>query len=418
MTDKLKRKLKKLPNKPGVYFHKSADGEVIYVGKAVVLKNRVRQYFQSKSSFDAKTNALVQEIVDVDWIETDSEIDALFLESEMIKRYKPRYNILLRDDKAATYVRVNLNDDVPVVSFTRQPLDDSAEYIGPFYSGKPIKNALRYLRKSFPYFTNTKGSKLNRQIGLEPDISDGTSEYKKSLKLLISYLKGNRTKAAKELERDMKEASKKQYYEKAAELRNRLNNLQELKKQAVFSREEFLDANRDQGLKELQKILSLKTIPRRIEGYDVSHHGGKNNTGSMVVFTNGIADKSNYRKFKLKSSGNDDYKQIREIVERRLKHLSSWGRPDVIMLDGGKGQLSAVADLLEEENIAYFGRVKSGDHTRNADVVLVVPIGNTIKTIALDNSSHLAKLIARIDDEAHRFAISYHTLLKTKNMLK
>lgn len=418
MTDKLKNKLKKLPNSPGVYFHKSADGEVIYVGKALVLKNRVKQYFQNQSRLDAKTRALVQEIADVEWIETDSEIDALFLESEMIKRYKPRFNILLRDDKTAIYIRININDKIPTVSFTRQPLDDGAEYIGPFYSLSPIKSALRYLRKSFPFLTNTKGNKLNRQMGLEPDISNGVDEYKKSLKQLISYLKGNRTKVVKELEKEMKELAKQHDFEKAAEVRNRLNNIKELKKQAVFSREEFLDASRDRGLRELQSLLKLKTIPRRIEGYDISHHGGKNNTGSMVVFTNGIADKSNYRKFRLRSSGNDDYKQMREIISRRLKHLSSWGRPDVVMIDGGKGQLSAVSDLLENEKIAYFGRVKSGDHTRNADVVLIVPENNSYKTIALDNNSHLAKLVARIDDEAHRFAINYHTLLKRKNMLK
>lgn len=418
MAEKLKNKLKKLPASPGVYFHKSADGEVIYVGKASVLKNRVRQYFQSKKNLDAKTLALVREIDDVDWIETDSEIDALFLESEMIKRYKPRFNILLRDDKAATYVRINLNDEIPTVSFTRQPLDDKAQYVGPFYSGVAVKSALRYLRKSFPYFTKTGGSKLNHQMGLEPDISDGTNEYKKNLRLLISYLKGNRTKVIKELEKEMKIAAKKQQFETAAELRNRLYNLQELRKQVVFSREEFLDINRDQSLRELQELLKLENIPRRIEGYDISHHGGKNNTGSMVVFTNGIADKAQYRKFRLRSSGNNDYEQMREIIERRLKHLSSWGRPDVILIDGGKGQLTAVADLLENEGVAYLGRVKSGDHTRNSAVNLIIPSNNSLDTVNLNQNSHLAKLIARLDDEAHRFAINYHTLLKRKNMLK
>lgn len=419
MNSRLESKLKKLPSSPGVYFHKNVDGEVIYVGKASVLKNRVRQYFQNKKNMDAKTLALVNEIDDVEWIITDSEVDALFLESEMIKRYMPRYNILLRDDKAAVYIRINLNNEIPTVSLTRHPSDDHAEYIGPFYSSLPIKNALRYLRKSFPYFTNTKGSKLNRQIGLEPDISNGTEEYKKSLRQLISYLKGNRTKVINELEKEMKQSAKNQEFEKATELRNRLYNLKELKKQAVFNREEFLDINRDQGLKELQELLNLKSVPRRIEGYDISHHGGKNNTGSMVVFTNGIADKSQYRKFRLKATGNNDYEQMNEIINRRLKHLTSWGKPDVVMIDGGKGQLSAVADPLKQSDIAFFGRMKSGDHTRNASVVLVVPTDqNNYRMVPLDSNSHLAKLVARIDDEAHRFAINYHTLLKRKNMLK
>lgn len=418
MTDKLESKLEKLPASPGVYFHKNANGEVIYVGKASVLKNRVRSYFQNKKNMDAKTLALVDEIDDTEWIVTDSEIDALFLESEMIKRYMPRFNILLRDDKAAIYVRISLNEKIPTLSFTRQPLDDKAQYIGPFYSGTAVKNALRYLRKSFPYFTKVKGSKLNQQMGLEPDISKGTEEYKKSLRLLISYLKGNRVKVVRELEAEMKQAAKEQDFESATQLRNRLYNLQELKKQIILSREEFLDVSQDQGLKELQRLFDLNSVPRRIEGYDISHHGGKNNTGSMVVFTNGIADKAQYRKFRLKSQGNNDYEQMKEIITRRLKHLSSWGRPDVIMIDGGKGQLSAIAELLKKENIAFFGRVKSGDHSRNAAVTIVLLRGSNFRTIELDQNSHLAKLIARVDDEAHRFAVNYHTLLKRKNMLK
>lgn len=418
MTDKLQEKLKNLPKSPGVYFHKNSNREVIYVGKAATLKNRVRQYFQSRKDMDPKTLALVNEIADTDWIETESEIDALFLESEMIKRYKPKWNILLRDDKSQIYVRINIKDEWPYVSYTRQPLGDGAEYIGPFYNGRSVKEALRLLRKIFPYYTaeqRQNTSKLSRQIGLEPSADISSTQYKKSLRQLISYIKGNRVKVVAAIEKDMKTVAKKHQFEQAAELRNKLYNLKELRKQGIFSREEFFDASRDEGLRELQKLLNLDNIPRRIEGYDISHHGGKNNTGSMVVISNGVADKSQYRKFRLHSSGNDDYKQMREIIERRLKHLSSWGRPDVIMIDGGKGQLSAVADLLENENIAFFGRVKSGDHTRNSAVNIVTANGQQQD---LDPNSHLAKLIARLDDEAHRFAINYHTLLKRKNMLK
>jgi Nuclease subunit of the excinuclease complex len=418
MTDKLREKLKGLPKSPGVYFHKNTNGDVIYVGKAAVLKNRVRQYFQSRKDMDPKTLALVKEITDTDWIETESEIDALFLESEMIKRYKPKWNILLRDDKSQTYVRINIKDDWPFVSYTRQPLNDGAEYIGPFYNKISLREALRFLRKTFPFYTHErrkKTSKLSKQIGLEPTDKITSQEYKKSLRQLISYVKGNRIKVVAEIEKEMENSASRQQFEQAAELRNKLFNLKELKKQGIFSREDFIDASRDQSLRELQDLVGLESIPRRIEGYDVSHHGGKNNTGSMVVISNGVADKSQYRKFRLRSGGNDDYKQMREIIERRLKHLSGWGRPDVIMIDGGKGQLSAVSDLLIAEKIAFIGRVKSGDHTRNAKVIIVLPNG---KEKHLESNSHLAKLIARLDDEAHRFAISYHTLLKRKNMLK
>lgn len=152
----LEDKLKTLPRSPGVYFHKSKDGEIIYVGKAAVLKNRVRQYFQAARNLDAKTMALVAEIYDTDWQETESEIDALFLESEMVKRYMPRYNILLRDDKSQMYVRVDMKSEWPHVSFTRNPADDNAEYYGPFYNGYALKKALRYLRKTFPYYTKPR----------------------------------------------------------------------------------------------------------------------------------------------------------------------------------------------------------------------------------------------------------------------
>nr|MBP9738884.1 GIY-YIG nuclease family protein [Candidatus Saccharibacteria bacterium] len=154
MNTQLQAKLKTLPRDPGVYFHKSKTGEVIYVGKAAVLKNRVRQYFQTSRPFDPKTEALVSEIYDTDWITVETELDALFLESEMIKRYKPRYNILLRDDKSQLYIRIPMKDTYPAVSFTRGPMDDGADYFGPYYNGWAVKKAMKHLRKIFPYSTH------------------------------------------------------------------------------------------------------------------------------------------------------------------------------------------------------------------------------------------------------------------------
>ena len=435
MNKQLQAKLKTLPSSPGVYFHKSADGEVIYVGKAAVLKNRVRSYF-NRDHDDAKTRALVAEIADIDWIETESELDALFLESEMIKRYMPRYNIMLRDDKSQMFVRINMHDPVPFVSFTRQPADDRADYYGPFYSGIAIKNALRILRKVFPYFTKSAKSRLNTQLGLEPNIENGVIEYKKDLRKLISYIKGNRVAVMNEIEKEMKLAAKAQDFERAAHHRNQLFNLNELRRQIVFGRDEFLDISKDQALIGLKNLLNLTKIPRRIEAYDISHISGQHNAASMVVATNGVADKREYRKFKLHTGGNDDYAHMREVIERRLKHLKDWGRPDLIIIDGGAGQLSAVADLLTAEKIPFIGRNKSGDHTRNARIQIVfarnAPAkpesslqGRTLQnypvkyeTIELGNDDHIAKLIARLDDESHRFAVTYHRLLRSKSMTK
>ncbi len=421
MREQLLQKLKTLPNAPGVYFHKNADDEVIYVGKAAVLKNRVRQYFH-KTQKDPKTIALVREIADTDWIVVDTEMDALFLESEMIKRYMPKWNILLRDDKTVSYVRIDMKSEVPYVSFTRTPQDDKATYIGPFYGKLAVEKALRTLRKVFPYYDKPYDSKktLNTDLGLTPGIEIGKStpqEYKKNLRKLILYLEGGRHKLISELEKQMNQAAKAENFEEAAELRQQLFGLKELQKKIVFSDKEFLDISSDQALVDLQMMLHLPEPPRRIEGYDISHQSGTNVVGSMVVFVNGASDRSEYRKFKLHHQKNDDTKNLHEVIERRLKH-QEWPYPELVILDGGVGQVNAVKDMLGEHNIAVIGRDKSGDHTRNAEVRVIVPQADGYRTLLLPPSSHISKLIARIDDEAHRFAITYHTLLKRKQMLK
>jgi len=417
MNVELKQKLSKLPDSPGVYFHKNKDGEVIYVGKAAVLKNRVRQYFQN-SKKDPKTEALVSEIFDTDWIKVDTEMDALFLESEMIKRYKPKWNILLRDDKTVTYIKITMNEEVPYLSFTRTPLDDKATYIGPFYGKLAVEKAVRILRKIFPYYTKpyTGHKTLNTDLGLTPGIEIGKStpkEYKKTLKKLIRYLEGDREKLLKDLEKEMKNAASSGNFEEAAKARDELMGLKDLKKKIVFSSEEFLDISSDQALKDLQKMLGLKEPPRRIEGYDISHQSGTNAVGSMVVFINGAATRENYRKFKIRGSGYDDLKSMVEVISRRLKH-TEWELPDLIILDGGITQVNAVLPLVSALNIPVIGRDKSGDHSKSAEVKII--FNNQL--IRLDKTSHVARLIARIDEESHRFAITYHTLLKRKSMLK
>lgn len=422
MRQKLLEKLKTLPASPGVYFHKGTDGEVIYVGKAAVLKNRVRQYFH-KTQKDAKTEALVKEIADTDWIVVDTEMDALFLESEMIKRYMPKWNILLRDDKTVSYIRIDMKSEVPYVSFTRTPQDDGATYVGPFYGKSAVAQALRVLRKVFPYYDKPYNGKktLNTDLGLTPGIEVGRmtpQEYKKNLRKLRLYLEGGRHKLMREIEKQMQAAAQEERFEEAAELRKQLFGLKELQKKIVFSDKEFLDISSDQALVDLQNILGLPEPPRRIEGYDISHQSGTNVVGSMVVFMNGASDRSEYRKFKLRNQKNDDTANLHEVIERRLKH-TEWEYPQLVILDGGIGQVNAVKDLLWGHNIAVIGRDKSGDHTRNAAVNIIIPEKEgEARFLPLPPNSHIAKLIARIDEEAHRFAITYHTLLKRKGVFK
>ena len=420
MNPILKEKLKTLPAAPGVYFHKDKTGEIIYVGKAAVLKNRVRQYFQNGPK-DPKTTALVAEINDTDWIVVDTEMDARFLESEMIKRYMPKWNILLRDDKTVSYIRIDMNNEVPYLSFTRIPMDDKATYIGPFYGKSIVEKAVRTLRKIFPYYDRPYDGKksLNTDLGLTPGIEIGKStpkDYKRNLRKLIRYLEGDREKLLKELEKAMYDEASKGNYELAAEARDQLRGLQELRKKIVFSDKEFLDISSDHALKDLQNLLGLDKPPRRIEGFDISHHGGTNVVASMVVFINGASARSEYRKFKIHNENNNDTANMREVISRRLKH-TEWEYPDLVIIDGGVAQLSAVSDLLEVEKIPYLGKEKSGDHTKTMRAHRIIFKKNNEFQSIIATNEDFAMLITRIDDEAHRFAITYHNYLKRKNML-
>lgn len=458
MNAQLERKLKELPRAPGVYFHKSKSGEIIYVGKAAVLKNRVRQYFQSKRDMDIKTLALVAEIEDTDWVETESEIDALFLESEMVKRYMPRYNILLRDDKSQLFVRIDMKSEWPYVSFTRNPADDGAEYFGPYYNGYAVKKALRYLRKIFPYYTKSRKDNerpdLDSHIGLSPRPGTTSDEYKATLRKLIRYFEGGRKALARDIEKEMHQAAKLHDFENAARLRNKLRDLQELQRRIMFGDKEFLDISKDRALGDLADLLSLPKVPARIEGYDISHMGGVNVVASMVVFTNGVSDRAQYRKFKTKIEQNNDTYNMYETLLRRLseKNLKSWGAPDLLLIDGGKGQLDAAIRAMEERQVKFpiisiakreeellVHRTRSNITVAAIETLMCEPIEGVYVEVSGDYyvvnlhagqrnaSSHsrnlrgapivstytdVVKLFQRIRDESHRFAVSYHTVLK------
>ncbi|OYX44042.1 excinuclease ABC subunit C [Candidatus Saccharibacteria bacterium 32-49-12] len=460
MNDQLKAKLNTLPVSPGVYFHKSAKGEIIYVGKAAVLRNRVRQYFQSSRSMDNKTLALVNEIADVDWIETESEVDALFLESEMVKRYMPRYNILLRDDKSQSFVRIDIKSDWPTVTLTRNPLDDGAEYIGPFYNTFALKRALRYLRRIFPYLTTPRRpgqSTLNEDLGLSPRLSDGIDAYKSSLRRLLQYVKGNRAALMKDIEREMRQAAKDQRFEEAAALRNKLQSMNELKRRVMFGEQEFMDISKDQALRDLANIFGLDREPVRIEGFDISHISGTSVVASMVVFLNGVSARAEYRKFKLSKQQNDDVANMYEIISRRFseRNIKSWGMPNLVVIDGGKSQLKSAIEAIKKQNIRvpiisiakrneeiiidknnsqvnldgltsedyqntsvvdegeywvinlHVGKVKSSSHASNLRGVGGVGVFDDV-----------TRLFQRIRDESHRFAVSYHEVLRRKNQTK
>jgi len=430
----LETKLKSLPRSPGVYFHKDKKGEIIYVGKAAVLKNRVRQYFQSSRDMDVKTRALVAEIHDTDWVETESEIDALFLESEMVKRYMPRFNILLRDDKSQLFVRIDMKSEWPYVCFTRNPADDGADYYGPYYNGYAVKKAFRYLRKVFPYYTKPPKDRrpdLDVHLGLSPSPLLSSDEYKAILRKLVRYLEGGRKSLARELEKEMQLAARLHDFEAAADLRNKLSNLRELQRRIMFGDKEFLDISKDKALSDLRELLGLAKVPARIEGYDISHMSGTNVVASQVVFLNGVSSRSDYRKYKTKIEHNNDFYNMNETITRRLsdKNLKAWGTPDLMLIDGGKGQLDAALKARDDRGIngiPFIGLAKREeqiviDHNRsevtlNKDKLVQLEgyatHSDAFTLLNLPHGSHIVKLLQRIRDESHRFAVSYHTVLK------
>lgn len=494
VNDRLEKKLKDLPKSPGVYFHKDVTGQIIYVGKAAVLRNRVRQYFQNSRNRDPKTELLVAEIEDTDWQVVDSEFEALFLEAELIRRYMPRYNILLRDDKSQSYVRIDFKSKYPNVTTTRRPLDDGATYYGPFLSTIALRRALKYLRKIFPYSTHTvlpKRACLLVHLHLCPGPETGELDekaYKVSLRKLVRVLEGQRTTLVHELEVDMRRASKQADFETAAKIRDQVRSLRELDRRVLFSDKEFMDLSKDHALIELAELLSLYEEPkashlsevpgetatsgasriddtssntrlssrkqfaksspqsaasgsnqgrtlrriRRIEGYDISHMSGTDVVASMVVFTNGVADKSNYRKFKSRMQNNDDFEHMREAMTRRFsdKNIKAWGKPDMLLIDGGKGQLEAALSVLREKDlqIPAIGLAKKHEEivvrndwpatTLNPKTVLKLRsfsrVSEDFTLVDIPNNSNIVKLLQRIRDESHRFAVSYHSVLKVK----
>ena len=440
MSEPLTIKLAGLPKSPGVYFHKDAKGEIIYVGKAGVLRNRVRQYFQTSRFRDPKTEALVAEIADIDWMVVESELEALFLEAEMIRRYMPRFNILLRDDKAMSYIRIDYDSDYPTVGTTRRPLDDGARYFGPYFSTLAVRQALKYLRRAFPYatrkMTGQKRANLHYHLGLDPGLEEGRTSleaYRANLRKLIAVIEGRRKKIENELERDMKRAAKAKDFELAARHRNQLFALQGFNKQVIFSDKEFLDISKDHALNELVNLLSMTKFPQRIEGYDISHMQGTDVVASMVVFTNGVSDKAQYRKFKTKINHNNDFYNMNETLKRRLsdKNRKAWGLPSLVLIDGGKGQLDAAIQARDEQGcsqIPFIGLAKREEQIviqkDKSGVTVNEKILHDLNGFAtesedfillnLPHDRNLVKLLQRIRDESHRFAVTYHSVLKLK----
>lgn len=561
-----KAQLKILPDKPGVYLMKNSLGEIIYVGKAKVLKNRVRQYFQNSKNHSEKVKAMVKNIAEFEYIVTDSEMEALILECNLIKKHSPKYNISLKDDKFYPFIKITTNEDFPRVFITRNFAKDGNKYFGPYPNAGAVHETIKLIRKIFPLrtckkliFENGKHTRpcLNYHIKkcnapCEGHISK--DEYKRMIDEIVDVLSGRDRSLINKLKNDMQEASMNLEFEKAASFRDKILAIESIaEKQKVFKSqdndEDFINIYKDEKdcavqvfflrdgkvtgrenfilensayeddsviisqfivsfyggtpkvpkniyiplsndddndaleefltikrgskvfvkvpikgekkemlelvksnakvtldqfkdkilrdkeinrlcLEEIQELLELDSMPIRIEAYDISNIQGVDSVGSMIVFEDGKAKNSDYRRFRIKTVKNaNDYDSMREILERRFSHglkeikeiqerqlKFSSGKfsnfPDLIMMDGGKGQVNVALEVLQKLgiNIPVCGLVKDDHHATRGIIY-------NNKELIINRTSNLMQMIRRVQDEVHRFAITYHRSLRDKKTL-
>lgn len=544
----IQEQLKKLPAEPGVYLMKDENDKIIYVGKAISLKNRVRQYFQSSKNHSSKVKSMVKNIKSFEYIMTDSELEALILECNLIKKYRPKYNVLLRDDKTYPYIKVTVNEDFPRVLKVRRVLRDKAKYFGPYTNVEAVNDTLDVIRNIYPIRTcnvdieraikNNMRPCLNLHIKRCVGPCTGNvskEEYNKMIEEILLFLSGKEETLIEILKEKMNKCSMEFNFEEAAIYRDKITNLQEMmqkqkidvstedvnqdiiamayndeeacvqsffirhgkivgrehfilegtkdsskesilgsfvkqfymkseyipkeiiieseiedqvvleewlsnikgqkvsirvpqkgdkkslismvKKNAMEYLEKFSNLNkrkyeRSEGaLIELAQVLGLEQPPRRIESYDISNIQGVDSIGVMVVFTNGLKDKKEYRRYKIKTvEGPNDYDSMAEILDRRLQKGDF---ADLILLDGGKGQVSAVQKVFHKYgiDIPLWGMYKDDKHRTKGLIC-------ASKEIELDKTSNLYRFVASIQEEVHNYAISYHRSLRNKSLTK
>ncbi|QSR86541.1 excinuclease ABC subunit UvrC [Candidatus Methylacidiphilum infernorum] len=423
----LQEKIRDLPHKPGVYLFKDRFNRVIYVGKAVDLHKRVSQYFHPSRRLraDRKLNALVEAAVDLEYYVVQSEAEAVLLEGRLIKEFRPRYNVSFRDDKRFLLVKVDLSEPFPRFQVTRLKKQDNARYFGPFASSSALRTTLNLMKKKFGLRSCTAliPSEKDYKHCLDHIIKNcsapciakiSQAEYLERVKMACAFLEGKSKEMIDEIRLKMEEAAQALDFEKAAELRNLLEALEETTRPARrFVKQLPKVSSPLEDLEELQAVLALPQVPHHIECFDISNISSTHKVASMVLFREGKADRSSYRRYRIKTvAGQDDFACMEEVIRRRYKRvLDEGGRlPDLIVVDGGKGQLSSALKALHSlqlNNLCVIGLAKENEEIYRE--ALPDPL-------VLDKSSKALRLLQRIRDEAHRVANSYHQLLLKKRM--
>jgi excinuclease ABC subunit C len=409
----MKEKIKTYPITSGVYLMKNEAGVVIYVGKAVSLQKRLLSYFRPANQLDAKTRRLMRDVCDIEYRMTASEAEAFILEASLIKEHAPRYNIDLKDDKSYPFVEIT-GEEFPRIMVVRPRVKNAAsKYYGPYINPRSVREALGIMRRVFPYRScNPLGDKecLDFHLGLcdAPCVGKISEEqYRRRIHDICLILEGKKDELFKELTQMMEDFSRRQDFEKAAVVRDQLQALG-----ALYSGTK--DINYYKEAEQLERAFNLPRLPIRIETLDISNIMGKNSVGSMVSFLNGKPDKNNYRRFKIKEvECIDDFQMIAEVVRRRYKRLKKEGKtyPDLIVIDGGKGQLSAAQEELKKLGID----IPMISLAKREEEVFVPGKRNSVK---FPKDSLGIKLLQRVRDEAHRFAVKYHRLLRGKEFIK
>lgn len=423
MENRLLKLVATFPRTPGVYLFYDQKGKILYIGKATSLRNRVRSYFSGRDERGERIASMVSQIAKIETQKTDSVLEALILEANLIKKHQPKYNVDLKDGKSFAYFVITRQKFPRVLIVRESDLEKNKEIIkdqfGPYTSKKNMEVALGIIRKIFPFHSlkqETEKGCLDFQIGRCPGPYAKAithTDYLKNIRGIKMILEGKKKNLVKKLEREMRESAKKHEFEKAAEIRNKVFALQHIRDIALISDDGLRVA--DYGLQEL-----------RIEAYDISNISGKQAVGSMVVFKNGESDKAQYRKFKIRTvKGSNDVGMMQEVLMRRFGN--DWPKPNLVLLDGGQGHLNMGLAVLRSlkldiplvavakgptrkiSNSKFLTRLPDG---QVSDQTPITKFSNEIKKVLDDKN-----LVKRIMDEAHRFAITYHKKIRRKEFI-
>ena len=424
-------KVREFPQTSGVYLMKDAAGRVIYIGKAKNLRSRASSYFQKPAAEDLRTE-WVTEICDIDYVECESEVDALLMEARLIKDVQPRYNKELKDDKTFPYLMITTSEDFPRVEVTREPKDRGVRLYGPFANAGALRGAVQVLQKIFRFRTCSLDLDASderwkwfrpcllasiKQCSAPCNLRISKEDYRRDIKRLQMVLRGEKAGLLQQLRQEMQDAARTLAFERAAVLRDEIHMLETLDRRGdldTHAQPEVFYVDPQKGLAGLQKVLHLERTPRTIEGVDIAHLGGDQTVASLVQFLDGLPFKPGYRRYKIRGvAGIDDVRSIHEVVARRYHRLAEESElfPDILLIDGGKGQLNAARAAFRDQALAPPTLLSLAKQEEE------VFLPDADAPLRLSRHSFALRLLQYVRDEAHRFAQHYHHMLRRKSTL-